>query len=507
MSQIARLHRPRVLIVAAGIAVALVGEVRSARAQDAVVFGEVDRVMEAYRVNSHIPGMVWGIVQDGRLVHVKGAGVQDIDTKRPVNPDTLFRIASMTKAFTALSILKLRDDGKLALDAPVETYVPELRAWKYPTEDSPKIRVRELLTHTAGMVTDDPWGDRQTPLSESDFTSLLRDGVPFSRPPATAMEYSNLGYALLGRIIANVSGQAYKDFVQKSLFTPLGMASTGYDVDAAPRERRALGYRWEDNTWKLEPTMAHGAFGAMGGIQTSAADYAKWVSYLLSAWPPRDGADTGPVRRSSVRELAQGANYASVRQRPGSSGAEACREASAYAMGFTAATDCDLALTLSHGGGYPGYGSHVMLMPEYGVGIFALSNRTYAGPRAPVWDAAVTLLRAGRLKPRPLTPSTALTNAHAAAAKMYAAGSVTAAGAALAMNFLMDRDAEHWARDLAELKAAVGTCDATAPIAPSSALEGTFTWSCERGRVAGYLLLAPTPASQIQSLALTRSSP
>jgi D-alanyl-D-alanine-carboxypeptidase/D-alanyl-D-alanine-endopeptidase len=148
-----------------------------------------------------------------------------------------------------------------------------------------------------------------------------------------------------------------------------------------------------------------------------------------------------------------------------------------------------------------------MLMPEYGVGIFALSNRTYAGPRAPVWDAAVTLLRAGRLKPRRLTPSTALTNAHAAAAKMYAAGSVTAAGAALAMNFLMDRDAEHWARDLAELKAAVGACDATAPIAPSSALEGTFTWSCERGRVAGYLLLAPTPASQIQSLALTRSSP
>ena len=85
------------------------------------------------------------------------------------------------------------------------------------------------------------------------------------------------------------------------------MTATGYDVEAAPAERRALGYRWEDGAWKLEPTMAHGAFGAMGGIQTSATDYAKWVAYLLSAWPPRDGADTGPVRRSSVRELAQGA--------------------------------------------------------------------------------------------------------------------------------------------------------------------------------------------------------
>ena len=75
------------------------------------------------------------------------------------------------------------------------------------------------------------------------------------------------------------------------------------------------------------------------------------------------------------------------------------------------------------------------------------------------------------------------------------------------MNFLMDRDAEHWARDLAELKTTAGTCDTTAPIAPSSALQGTFTWNCERGRVAGFLLLAPTPAPQIQMLTLTRSAP
>ena len=243
-------------------------------AQDGAVLAEVDRAMEEYRLDAHIPGMVWGIVQDGRLVHVKGAGVQDIETKRPITADTLFRIASMTKAFTALSILRLRDEGKLALDAPVEAYVPELRGWKYPTDDSPKIRVRELLTHTAGFVTDDPWGDRQTPLPEDDFTRLLRDGVPFTRPPALAMEYSNLGYALLGRIVANVSGQPYKDVVQR-LLTPLGMTSTGYDVATAPAERRALGYRWEDNALKLEPTMAHGAFGAMGGIQTSATDYAK----------------------------------------------------------------------------------------------------------------------------------------------------------------------------------------------------------------------------------------
>ena len=501
---------PTSLLIATVVIRAMALSVVTARpllAQDPAVLVEIDRAMENYRLDAHIPGMVWGIVQDGRLVHVKSAGVQDIETKHPVNADTLFRIASMTKAFTALSILKLRDDEKLALDAAVETYVPELRGWKYPTEDAPKIRVRELLTHTAGFVTDDPWGDRQTPMPEADFTRLLREGVPFSRSPAMAMEYSNLGYALLGRIVANVSREPYKDFVERLLFKPLGMASTGYDVTAAPAGRRALGYRWEDHTWKLEPTMAHGAFGAMGGIQTSAADYAKWVAYLLSAWPPRDGADTGPVRRSSVRELAQGANFPSVRVRPGSSGPEACREAATYAMGFYAATDCELGLTLNHGGGYPGYGSHVLLLPDYGVGIFALANRTYAGPRAPVWDAAVALLRAGRLKPRAVMPSSALTTAYAAVAKMFTTASVTSAGDVLAMNFLIDRDAEHRARDLSELKAQVGTCETTAPIVATTALAGSFTWHCEHGRVNGEVLLAPTPAPRIQSLSLTRATP
>lgn len=478
-----------------------------ASAQSAATTAAIDRVMEAYRLDAHIPGMVWGVVKDGKLVHVKGAGVQDIDAKRPVTADTLFRIASMTKAFTALSILKLRDDGKLALDAPAETYVPELKALKYPTDDSPKIRVRELLTHTAGFVTDDPWGDRQTPLPEADFTKYLTSGVPFTRPPASAMEYSNLGYALLGRIIGNVSGTAYDEFVQATLLKPLGMTSTSHHVASQPAERRALGYRWEDNQWKLEPTMAHGAFGAMGGIQTSANDYAKWVGYLLSAWPARNGADAGPVKRASVRELAQGANYPSVRMRPGSSGPGACREASTYAMGFYAASDCDLGLTLSHGGGYPGYGSHVLLLPDYGVGIFALSNRTYAGPRAPVWDAAVAMLHAGELVERAEKPSLSLAAAYGAAAKIFTGGTLAAGGDILAINFLMDRGADHWARDIAGLKAQVGTCDTSSAIAPTGALSGAFTWTCTTGRVRGELLLAPTPDVRIQSLSFTRVNP
>jgi D-alanyl-D-alanine-carboxypeptidase/D-alanyl-D-alanine-endopeptidase len=475
--------------------------------QEAALFGEIDQLMEAYRLDAHIPGMVWGVVRDGRLVHVKGAGVQELEAKRPVTPETLFRIASMTKAFTALTILSLRDEGKLSLDAPVETYVPELKGWRYPTEDAPKIRVRDLLTHTAGFVTDDPWGDRQTPLPEAEFTRLLRDGVPFTRAPGLAMEYSNLGYALLGRIVTNVAGEPYKDVVERRLLKALGMTSSGLDVTAAPADRRALGYRWEDDAWKLEPTMAHGAFGAMGGMQTSATDYAKWVAFLLSAWPARDGADAGPVRRASVRELATGGNFVGIRVRPGATGASACRLASAYAMGFIAMQDCDLGLTLNHGGGYPGYGSHVLLLPDHGIGIFAFANRTYAGPRPPVWDAAMRLHRAGWLRARPIPVSTALATAYAGIAKVFAAGSIDVASSLLAENLLMDRDAAHRARDLAALKAQVGTCDTTAPIAPTAALSGRFTWTCERGRVSGYLLLAPTREPRIQDYALTRAAP
>ena len=245
-------------------------------------------------------------------------------------------------------------------------------------------------------MTDDPWGDRQTPMPEDEFTRLLTDGVPFTRTPGLAMEYSNLGYALLGRIVANVSGQPYKDYVARTIFTPLGMTSPATTWRLAAGSP-ALGYRWEDDAWTLEPTMAHGAFGAMGGLQTSANDYAKWVAFLLSAWPARDGADAGPVRRATVRELAQGANFPALR------GAAAQRRHGlppglTYGMGLIAAADCELGLTLSHGGGYPGYGSHVLLLPDYGVGIFAFANRTYAGPRPPVWDAAVALLRAGLLR-------------------------------------------------------------------------------------------------------------
>ncbi len=462
----------------------------------------IDRMFVDFQLDAHAPGLVYGVVADGRLLHVKAIGTQELERKRPVTANSLFRIASMTKSFTALSILKLRDDGKLSLDDLAETHVPEMREWVYPTSDSPRIRVRDLLNHTAGFVTDDPWGDRQQPMPEATFTALLRNGVAFTRPPGIAMEYSNLGYALLGRIVANVSGVPYRTYVEQNLLTPLGMTSSGFDVPASPMERRAIGYRWENNAWAEEPTMAHGVFGAMGGLQTSANDYAKYVAWLLSAWPARDGVESGPLRRSTMRELAQGSNFVKLRPRTGKTGANACKQASAYGMGMISAADCELGATLSHGGGYPGYGSHVLLLPDHGIGIFAFTNRTYTGASGPVWDAAMAIHDAGALTGRASPASPALASAYSAAAAMYRTGEVDAASKLLSMNFLMDRSAINWKAELLRLKQEVGDCDTGAPVTASGALAGTFEWRCATGRIAGSLLLAPTTQPSIQQMEL-----
>ena len=461
----------------------------------------IDAAFARYQAEARVPGLVYGIVKDGRLAYLKTSGVQDLKARRPVTADSLFRIASMSKAFTALAILKLRDEGRLRLDEPAESYVPELKRWRLPTADSPRITVRDLLSHSGGLVTDDPWGDRQQALTPAAFTRMLREGVPFSRAPGTAFEYSNFGYALLGRIVTNVSGRPYKDYIEQTIMRPLGMASTGFEVTDWPIARRAIGYRWENERHTEEPTMRHGEFGAMGGVQTSANDYARWVAYLLSAWPARGDAQSGPVQRASVRELAQGLGFPAMTPVPGAA-PDACPIAFQYGKGFIAGQQCQLGAVMYHGGGYPGYGSFLLLLPDHKVGIFALTNRTYAGPRPPVFAAALEMQKAGLLMRPALPVSPALAQAYAAAGAMYRAGRVDPGSDRLAMNFLMDRSAENWTREFARLRGETGACRTDAPITATGALAGQFVWTCEKADLRGELLLAPTGAPAIQALRL-----
>ena len=171
------------------------------------VLREADERFATFQREAPSPGVVWGVVRDGRLVHVGGYGASAPTGGTPIAANTLFRIASMSKAFTALAILKLRDEGRLRLDDLAEQHIPEMRGWRYPTADAPRIRVRDLLAHIGGLVTDDPWGDRQQVLTPAEFTAIIANQPPMTRTPRLAMEYSNYGYALLGRIVTNASGR------------------------------------------------------------------------------------------------------------------------------------------------------------------------------------------------------------------------------------------------------------------------------------------------------------
>lgn len=461
-------------------------------AQPAAAYAAIDADFAKWMEANHIPGLVWGVVADGKPVHVKAMGVQTIGPGgAPVSAETGFRIASMSKAFTGYAILKLRDQGKLRLDDPAAKYIPELRSW------ARDITVADLLYHTAGFVTDDPWGDRQQPMPEAEFTKLLKAGVPRTAPRGTRFEYSNLGYAMLGRIVTNVSGMEYSRYVAREVFGPLEMTATTYENANVPAAKRATGYRWEDEAWQAEPYMAHGAFGAMGGITTTANDYARWVAYLLSAWPGDDRTGT----RSTIRAMQFGGGLPQLRDRPGSLRRD-CGVGAVYGAGLIAGQDCALGLVLYHGGGFPGYGSHMLLLPDSGVGIFALANRTYAGPSGPVWDAATKLVEAGQFKPRAQPVSPALSVSYDHVRQIWRQGSIAGlASGALAMNFAMDRDAAHWAKHLVARKAEAGECDLSAPPIATGALSGTFSWTCTNGTINGAVLLAPDHRASIQSLA------
>jgi len=242
----------------------------------------------------------------------------------------------------------------------------------------------------------------------------------------------------------------------------------------------------------------------MGGIETSANDYARWVTALLAAWPARDGAEAGPLRRATIREIVTGANFASARMRPAAVGPP-CRQATAYGMAWGVTDDCDLGRVVMHTGGYPGYGSIVMLLPEKGVGIFAFANRTYGAPFPPTYRAALALQAAGAIPDRALPVSAGLAASYDAARAVWRAGAIDAAP--LANNMLLDRDAASWKKTIAILKAGVGACPAAEPVTPISAMEGSFAWSCEHGRVTGRVQRAPTKALAIQALEFNPAAP
>ena len=466
-------------------------------------FPEIDRLFRAFAERSRVPGIAYGIVLDGRLAHSGAAGYRDARARAPVDADTVFRIASMTKSFTALCIMRLRDDGKLSLDDPAERHVPELAGLTYPTADSPRITIRHLLSHAEGFPEDNPWGDRQLAATDAEMAAMMKRGIPFSTAPGTAYEYSNYGFAILGRIVANVSGMPYRQYLQANILKPLGMTATTLEAAEVPPTRLAHGYRLEGTELVDEPALPDGAFGPMGGMMTSTRDLAAYVGFLLSAWPPRDDPDTGPVRRASLREMQQvwRPSPATV-YRDGVDGPLKLN-AGGYGFGLRVWQTCGLPHVVAHSGGLPGFGSHMRWLPEHGVAIIAMGNLTYTGWGRVTEDALDALERTGGLKPRTPQPSNALVTARAAVNRLIERWDDGEAKAIAADNLFLDAPMEPRRKQVEAIRARLGVCRADGSFDVENAMRGTWKMTCDRGSLRVAITLAPTMPPKVQLWEIT----
>ena len=228
----------------------------------------IDNLFAARIRELKAPSSVWGVFNADGLVHTGCAGHLSLSNLSLPNPNTVYRIASCTKSFTAAGLLALRDAQFLQLDDPIQDYLPEIKFLGLPGMDLPAPTLRMVLTMSLGLPTDDPWADRQESMSSEAFTTLLSEGIRLESIPGTRFSYSNLGYAMLGRVIERVSGQAYPDFIQDRFLSPLGLNKSGFDLSKEIRlpDSLAVGHKRSQGKWHALKFSTPGAFSSIGGL-------------------------------------------------------------------------------------------------------------------------------------------------------------------------------------------------------------------------------------------------
>lgn len=438
---------------------------------------------------NHLPGYAFGIMVDGRLIHSKGSGFIDLDKKIAATPQSMFRIASMTKSFTAMAILKLRDENKLRLDDPVHLYIPEIK--NDFMKDASVITIRDLLTHSAGFPTDDPWGDRKLDETEEQLKALLKRGIFFSHVPGTSYEYSNLGYTLLGYIIKKVAGISCASYIQKML--PFNGIER--DFTQVPPSKLAHGYRWVDNNWKEEPLLQDGIFGPMGGIIASVESFSRYAALHQLAWPPRQEKEAGPLKRSSIREMHQAWRFKELVLDKYSEGTDQFLT-HAYGYGLYWIRDSQGRVFVGHSGGLPGFGSNWTILPEYGVGVILLANVTYAPAGKINLEVLNKLVEI--LNPRILPPSQILLERYNSLLKLLPDWENAEKSALFSSNFFLDYPIGQLKKETAEHFAKAGKILSYSDIIAENQLRGHFHIQCENSTVHISFSLTPENPPLIQ---------
>jgi len=247
----------------------------------------VGAAMEQMIAKNEIAGAVTVVVAKNKILHLETTGFADIAAKRPMKPDTLFWIASMTKPITGVAILMLQDEGKLKVSDPVAKYLPEFVTLKTPSGKPANLTITQILTHTSGL------GEASGPAAQQAKT--LADLVPIWLAAPMKYEtgekwrYTQSGINAAARIVEVVSGMTFDAFLQKRLFDPLGMKHTTFYLDAGHRAQLVTAYSKSKDTGALEPVPPRPEFGPRdrppqgnGGLYSTAPDYARLCQMLLN---------------------------------------------------------------------------------------------------------------------------------------------------------------------------------------------------------------------------------
>jgi CubicO group peptidase (beta-lactamase class C family) len=462
----------------------------------------IDQLYKDYAAKNHFPGFAWGIVVDGKLVHTGYLGYDDVDKKTTVNNQSAFRVASMTKSFTAMAILKLRDEGKLRLDDPVYLYIPEMKNQPYPTKDAAPVTIRNLLSHSAGFPEDNPWGDRQLADTDEELLALIKKGISYSNDPGQGYEYSNLGFGMLGYIIKKVSGKSYEQYISENILAPLNMTNTYWEYAKVPPNQLAHGYRWLNNGWVEQPLLHDGTYGAMGGMITTIEDFSKYVAFHLSVWPPGDSKETGPVKRSSVREMHYPWDVNGFNAQYKYPSGRACPVVTAYCYGLGWTRDCDGRLMTAHTGGLPGFGSNWRILPDYGIGAICFANLTYAGTSYINLQVLDTLIAMAVLKPRQLIASSILNERRDGLVKILPAWNNAEATGIFAQNFFMDYFPDSLRKEATAIFDKAGKIISVKEVQPENGLRGWFIMEGQNSNIQVTFTLTPENPPMIQAYSI-----
>jgi len=307
----------------------------------------------------NIPGISIGLVYDQELVYSKSFGYADLDQQIPLTDQTPFRMASITKTFTATALMQLRDAGQLRLDDPVKMYLPWFNiSQRFP--DQPPITIRHLMTHTSGLPREAAfpyWTDHKFPTMEQIKATLSSQETIY--PPATKVKYSNLGMSLAGEIVAVVSGMGYEEYVRTHILEPLGMSSSSVIPDKNYQQLLVTPYshRQEGSTHNVEEYTDTKGIASAASLASTTIDLASYVSLQFRE---DDNSASAVLKGSSLKEM----HRVQFLNPSWSSG---------WGLGWSVWQRNGKTIN-GHGGWVGGNRSQIMFIPAEKVGVIVLTN-------------------------------------------------------------------------------------------------------------------------------------